>query len=376
MKAIFVTNFCSHYRVGAFEELSRHLPVRFYFFSDASERYWEKNNPVKMGDFDGKYLSGFYLFPRFRVSLTLVFRLLFDEYDIVIKCINGRFALPVTYVIARLRRKKFILWQTIWYHPRTFIHRISFPLLKHIWRHSDAIVVYGEHGKHYLVSNGIQSDKVFIAWQAVDNKKFGMPISEKQIRDIRVQLGILDRKVVLYVGRLVNDKGIEYLIDAFTRVQYEKKFLLLIGEGEKKYKLESMTACNDNVLFLGYVDQESLPVYYALASITVLPSVTTKTFKEPWGLVVNEAMNQGCPAIVTDAVGAGVGGLIKNGENGIVVPERDSKALAIAIEHILNDNQFETTLRTNAKKTISTWDFSKWAAGFTDAINYCLHDAK
>ena len=63
----------------------------------------------------------------------------------------------------------------------------------------------------------------------------------------------------------------------------------------------------------------------------MLPSITTALDKEPWGLVVNEAMHAGLPVVATDAVGAAAGGLVRDGENGFVVPERDADALAAAV---------------------------------------------
>jgi hypothetical protein len=78
------------------------------------------------------------------------------------------------------------------------------------------------------------------------------------------------------------------------------------------------------VRFAGYVPSRETRPYYALADLFVLPSITTASFKEPWGLVVNEAFNQGVPVIASDAVGAAAGGLVQSGVNGLIVPERDS----------------------------------------------------
>ena len=76
---------------------------------------------------------------------------------------------------------------------------------------------------------------------------------------------------------------------------------------------------------------------YAAADVLVLPSIPTRTFREPWGLVVNEAMNQGLPVIASDAVGAAAGGLVRDGRNGLVVPAGDSAALAGALRRLADD---------------------------------------
>jgi glycosyltransferase involved in cell wall biosynthesis len=107
-----------------------------------------------------------------------------------------------------------------------------------------------------------------------------------------------------------------------------------------------------------------------LADVFVLPSITTREIKEAWGLVVNEAMNQGTPVVVTDAVGAGVGGLVQEGLNGFVVPEQDSNSLSVALRKILYDDALRAMMSRSARKTISDWTHERMVKGFTDAIEY------
>ena len=73
---------------------------------------------------------------------------------------------------------------------------------------------------------------------------------------------------------------------------------------------------------------EQLREVYAHADVLVVPSIPTASFREPWGLVVNEAMNRGMAVIASDAVGAAAGGLVRDGDTGIVVPAGDPRALA------------------------------------------------
>ena len=91
-------------------------------------------------------------------------------------------------------------------------------------------------------------------------------------------------------------------------------------------------------------------------------------------MVVNEAMNQGCPAVVTDAVGAGVGGLVRDGVNGFVVPEKNADALAAAIDKILCDDALASQMRARTSEIIKGWTFSKWADGFLKAIQYVTRE--
>ena len=124
------------------------------------------------------------------------------------------------------------------------------------------------------------------------------------------------------------------------------------------------------VRFAGYVPPEQAVAYYALAWVFVLPSVTTPVFKEPWGLVVNEAFNQGLPVIATDAVGAAAGGLVRDGVTGFVVPERDAAALAAALRRVLGDRALRDALGARAREVVAGWDNERMVRGFRDAIDH------
>src|SRR5207248_2427309 len=98
----------------------------------------------------------------------------------------------------------------------------------------------------------------------------------------------------------------------FSQISRPDAFLVLAGTGSEKEALAERAAglkIAGRVRFAGYVPVESSPVYYALAEVLVLPSITVPTGKELWGLVVNKAFNQGVPVVATDAVGAAAGGL-------------------------------------------------------------------
>ena len=112
--------------------------------------------------------------------------------------------------------------------------------------------------------------------------------------------------------------------------------------------------------------------YYALASVVVLPSVTTPQAKEAWGLVVNEAFNQGVPVIATDAVGAVAGGLVRDGVNGLVVPEANSAAITVALERVVNDPAARQRLGAAAKQVIAEWSHDAQAAGFARGLEFAL----
>ena len=86
--------------------------------------------------------------------------------------------------------------------------------------------------------------------------------------------------------------------------------------------------------------------------------------------MVNEAFNQGLPVVATAAVGAAAGGLVQDGINGFIVAERDSKALAQAIECILNDSELRNRMGAQAKGIIAGWTQENIVAGFRQGVKF------
>jgi glycosyltransferase involved in cell wall biosynthesis len=373
LRVAFVTNICAHYRVKTFETLAHYQAVDFFFFSAGDEWYWQQQHGVRAGEFQYKYLPGFRV-GQTRVTPTLPWELWRRNYDVYIKCINGRFALPVTYLVARLRRKPFILWTGIWMRLQTRAHRLFFPLTRYIYQHADAVVVYGEHVKRYLMGEGVAAERIFVAAHAVDNDDYNRSVSADEKAALLQQLNIApQQKVVLYLGRLEETKGLPYLLDAFASLRRQEAVLVLAGAGTERARLEQMThelGIAEQVRFVGYVAPSEAILYYAAAWIYVLPSVTMLSGKEPWGLVTNEAFNQGLPVIVTDAVGAAAGGLVHDGVNGQVVPERDSFALAQALRRVLDNPEWRDQQARSARQVIARWDNEQMVQGFRQAIEF------
>jgi glycosyltransferase involved in cell wall biosynthesis len=372
IKAAFVTNFCPHYRVKTFETLARYHDVDYLFFSKGDEWYWPGAHGVHRGDFGHEYLSGFSLGGT-RVTPSLLRRLWQGNHRVIIKCVQGRFALPATYLVARLKKTPFVLWTGVWMRLRTPFHRLFFPVVRYIYRHADAVVVYGEHVKAYLVDEGVAPGRIFVAPHAVDNANYRRQVPAEVTAALRAELRLEPTtKVVLYLGRLEDGKGLPDLIDAFASLGDPDAVLVLAGSGAQSEPLREQArqrGLEGRVRFPGYVPPDSALVYYSLAYVFVLPSVTTPVFKEPWGLVVNEAFNQGVPVIATEAVGAAAGGLVRDGLTGLVVPERDPRALGAAVARLLADRPLRDALGARAREAVAGWDNERMVRGFRDAID-------
>ena len=371
-----VTNFAPHYRVKMFEILASLTDLECLFHSDGGEWYWQRAHGVKKGGFSARYLPGFW-FAGARIVPTLLTELLSGKrFDVIVKCINDRFALPVTYLAARLRRTPFILWTGVWCRLGTHSQRLLFPLTRYLYRHADALTAYGEHVRQYLINEGVPFERIFLAPQAVDNSFYRRAIPLTEQLELRRSLKIPESaKVILYLGRLEPIKGIESLVEAFAALRGEDSILVLCGTGSLDGALRKLTAekgIAGRVRFAGYVPPAEAVSYYSIAWTGVLPSVTMPTGRETWGLVINEAFNQGVPMIATTAVGAAAGGLVRHGANGFIVPEGDSGALAGALEKILPDASLRHELGRAARRDVLEWTHERQAQGFRDAAEYAI----
>ena len=108
--------------------------------------------------------------------------------------------------------------------------------------------------------------------------------------------------------------------------------------------------------------------FYAGSDVVVVPSIPTRDFLEPWGLVVNEAFDQGVPVIATDAVGAAAGGLVRHERTGLVVPAGDAGALAAALRRVHGDPALRARLGTAAREAVRAHSHAAWAAGMSAAL--------
>ncbi len=376
LRVALVTNFVQYYRVPVYEELSRRFDMRFFFFSQGDEPYWLPQHGVSAGNFRATSV------PSVRVAGTAVApslpgRLWRGDFDVYLSGIVGRFALPVTYLVARLRRRPFVLWTQIWMRIDTPAHRTFFPVTRFLYRHADAVVAGGEHVKRYLVSEGVDAERIFSCGNATRNELYTRDVDDLEKAERRAELGLAEEEqVVLYVGRLEEAKGVHLLLEAFAGIDRPETKLVIAGagmDGPYAEGLRRRAAQSDlagRVAFAGYIANDRIAELYALASVCVVPSVTTATFKEPWGLIVNEAFGQGVPVVASDCVGAAAGGMLVDGVQGRVVPEGDVAALREAIGSILSDATLRDRMGTAARATLREWDVQRMVAGFEAAIRF------
>ncbi len=204
----------------------------------------------------------------------------------------------------------------------------------------DGFLAIGSLNREYYLWYGIKEERLFLMPYAVDNKFFlDKPKGyESDCEALRAKIGLEEgRPVIIYAGKMTKRKRPGDLLEAYIRLSFDGKsephpYLLFIGDGEMRDSLEKRVSALgwNSVNFLGFINQSELPRYYDLCDIFVLPSVC-----EPWGLVVNEAMNGRCAVIVSDQVGCGPD-LVKDGENGYVFKAASVDGLYYTLLNILD----------------------------------------
>jgi glycosyltransferase involved in cell wall biosynthesis len=171
----------------------------------------------------------------------------------------------------------------------------------------------------------------------------------------------------LFVGRIVRDKGIDELCEAFDRLskEYPQTRLLLVGWREDDLdpvsdKTQDLIDSNPSINYVGEIWGDDLLAYYAAADCFVLPS-----YREGFPNTVLEAGAMGLPSIVTDINGSRE--IIVENENGMIVPPRDADALFVAMRRMLNDDRRRSYMASNARNMIGC----RFEQGF---VRQCLLD--
>jgi glycosyltransferase involved in cell wall biosynthesis len=304
------------------------------------------------------------------------------DYRAVVLSTGGRVALPAAWAGARRAGVPVILWASLWAHPRTPVHTLSYPLLRQLYRRADAIVTYGPHVSAYVGARGARN--VHIAPQAVDNDFWGDalgPGTTPAITPSPPGAAPADAAmwpsqatfVLMFGGRAAREKGLGVLIEAWraTGLRAPAAALVLVGVGSFPPWIPAggaVALAQEGIVCFDPMSPVQMRNCYAASDVVVLPSIPTRSFREPWGLVVNEAMNRQLPVIVSDAVGAAAGGLVRNERNGLVVPAGDTQALAGAIRRLAKDPALRARLGEAGAQDVRAYDYRAWAAGFSSAL--------
>lgn len=207
----------------------------------------------------------------------------------------------------------------------SFFLQLYFQRRRQLFDTAQCIIAVSEHIKRSLVAQGCPPDKIQVDYIGIDVDKFQFsPWEQRQPK-------------VLFVGRLVEKKGCEYLIQAMAQVQAVRPDteLVIVGDGPLRSPLETLAAkVLKDYRFEGRQPSEVVRVHMAEAQVLAAPSVTTNRGEtEGLPIVILEAMARGLPVVST--YHAGIPEAIAHDDAGLLVNERDNNALSQAILKLL-----------------------------------------
>ncbi len=228
-----------------------------------------------------------------------------------------------------------------------YVHQMEWRLTYESYR----VIVNSHHMVDELRGSfDLPMDKMDVIPNGVTPENFRIDFPENEKRAFRQSFAGESQKIVLYVGRLVNEKGVQVLIDAAPKVihQYPETQFLIVGTGYFMETLKAQAAYSgitQNVRFLGYVADSDLLKLYQISDAVAIPSLY-----EPFGIVALEGMAAGTPVVVSD-----VGGLrdfVEHGQNGITTYAGNSDSLAWGILQVLRDPGLAHHLIHTATKAV------------------------
>lgn len=362
-KILFVHNTAMWYRRPFFKQLNRLYDVKFIFTHiEICKNIYGMEEKKTIGGIEN---VNYKILPNFLGVAYGVIDEAMGDYDVLIggswcslyELIETCLYLP----IAKLRKKSFILYSEDW-GRLSFFGKMITPFLKVFARIADAILVPGIKHKEYFISLGAHQNKIFIVPNACDIASIVSENNQKNHLD--------NKKTVLYVGRLLELKGVQYLIKAFSQLLTEQNDIILMIVGEGEYKKELKLLCKSlniesNVRFMDHIEYEFLPVLYESCNVVVVPSCKL----DAWVFVVNEAMHFGKPVIATDKVGAAFD-MIKDGINGYIVPAKDDKSLYDAMKIVLSNSDLERKMGENSKKIIERFTYNHMVKNVEKAVEF------
>ncbi|MHB2020395.1 MAG: glycosyltransferase family 4 protein [Candidatus Xenobia bacterium] len=238
-------------------------------------------------------------------------------------------------------------------------------LLRRLFSRLAGFLAAGQRNHEFYLGLGVPASRIHTVPYAVDNARWQAEADRlrPQRRQLRERWGLpADVPLLLYCGRLAEEKGVSELLAACRQIQTAGA-LVVVGDGPLRALLEGPRG-GLPVYWMGFKNQSELAQFYVLADALVVPSRF-----EPWGLVINEAMVCGLPVLATDVVGA-VPDLVTDGVTGLVFPAGSTDLLAQAMERMLRDPVSRAAMGAEAAGRIAKWSYEQ----DVEAILACLED--
>jgi glycosyltransferase involved in cell wall biosynthesis len=372
-KLVLITEIIAPYRIPVFNELAKRpevdLHVIFLSETDPILRQWQVYKQEIKFHYD-VLPSWRQRFGRHSLLLNRGIRSILRRLkpDVMIA---GGYNYPACWSAAywaQANQVPFLLWTESTAHDHRHNYLLVEWMKKRFLDLCAAFLVPGQSSLNYLKQLGVSENRISSAPNAVDTALFSNFAEAARRNSSAVHARYhLPAKYFLFVGRLIKEKGVFDLLDAYSPFDPEIRRnigLVFVGDGSARQSLIEQAAQikPGTIQVLGFLPREELAQIYGLAEAFIFP-----THSDPWGLVVNEAMACGLPVVATGAAGC-VLDLLVNEENGFVVEPHDPAALAAAMKNLAANPERRSQMARNSRQRIEAYSPAAWAEGVINAV--------
>lgn len=241
--------------------------------------------------------------------------------------------------------------------------RVKETVVPRIVNGAASVLVTGSLARESVLALGAAPDRIRVFANTIDVARFAerAALLSGRRAELRGELGLsADDVAVLSVARLAPEKGLDLLLQAARRAGVSA---VIVGEGPERPRLERLAAeLGVDARFAGDRPWESVVEAYAAADVFALLSR-----HEPWGVVVNEAAACGLPLVLSDRVGA-AGDLLRDGENGVLVPAEDVSAAAEAFRRLAAEPELRRRFGARSRELASGFGYGRSVESLLAAV--------
>lgn len=372
MKVLFIHNTAPNYRIPFFLKVANKIEIKYIFTSiDVNKKIYGSDIDIdSLSKIDYKILKN-----GITAYLELYKQLKEQDFEIVVipplDSIREFLLGGLAFIFCKIKNKKTIYFWEKWEAPvetqpikRKIKNRVLRVFSSIIFKRVDICLSPGIKNKEYFINAGVKEEKIRKIHDSCE-----MPINS--VCNIRQKYKISnDTRIILYYGRIIQQKGLDILIKAYSQLSEEEKnkmSIVVAGDGPfsnycktlaKKLKIE-------NIYFAGYVHPNERYDYFSQCDIFVHPGWFFEGKTDVWGLTLNEALQLGKVIISTTAVGAAYE-LIKG--NGMIIEQNDVLALRNALNKV-NSQDFIEKTKLVSKQIYDKYNYESMSNDFKKVVD-------
>ena len=369
-KILYINNFEAPYRVPFFNKLAETFDLTLAFFERKDEQVgrspkWFSTENKKYKTIQLKTVS----VANKKISFEVKKLIKSNAYDLVFM---DMYAPPTTmfaiFCMNKLKMPFVMSVDGMLERPgeSSLIHNIK----KYFLNSPEYILSPSFSVNECLRTYGVPENKIinYPFTSVLTNDIIDAPMSNEEKNQLKKQLNIPEKKILITVGRFIHCKGFDVLLKACKSFSSDVGIYFIGGTPTSEY--EDYVKDNNlfNIHFIDFLSKDALREYYKCADIFVYP-----TREDIWGLVINEAMANGLPVISSDRCVAALE-LVKNGENGYIVPSGNSNEFAQKCNLLLNDETLCQKMAINSLNIIKNYTVEKMAERHIEIFNKFLNE--